>query len=166
MQPNPYTVPFQRHTLPFTPAKEHLQREEVVREALSWVGTPYRQQADKKGIAVDCSMLVVRCLVDTGILEPFDPRPYCADWWLHKSEERYMAWMDQIAVEIPEDEAKPGDIILFKFGRCFSHSGIISRPGYVVHAFAKLQLCIETELKFGIFHNRPTKFYSIWKRDQ
>lgn len=164
ISPPAFRIPYQQGILPLSPTKEREQRELVVNEAYKWIGTPYRQQGDKKGVAVDCSMLLVRCFVDTGILEDFDPRPYPSDWYLHKSEERYLKWMETVGSEIKNPQ--PGDIILFKFGRCFSHSGIISRPGYIIHAFAKLHMCIETELKFGIFHNRPTKYFSIWSRPE
>lgn len=162
--PPAFRVPFQEGILPFSLQSELEQRDRVIGEAKSWVGTPYRQQGAQKGVAVDCSMLLVRCFVDAGILEEFDPRPYPPDWYLHKSEERYLHWMDTVGVET--DNPKPGDIILFKFGRCFSHSGIISRPGYIIHAFAKLRVCVETELKFGIFHDRPIKYYTIWGRTE
>jgi cell wall-associated NlpC family hydrolase len=56
------------------------QRARVVKEAVGWLGTPYRHQADIKGAGVDCGMLLVRVFVDTGLVAPFDPRPYENDW--------------------------------------------------------------------------------------
>ena len=65
-------------------------REKVVAEAKSWIGTPYHNCADVKGVGCDCGMLLVRVFVDLGIVEPFDPRPYAHDWHLHRGEERYL----------------------------------------------------------------------------
>jgi len=54
-------------------------REKIVAEARSWIGTPYHNCADIKGVGVDCGMLLVRVFVDLGLVEPFDPRPYTHD---------------------------------------------------------------------------------------
>ncbi len=109
-------------------------REKVVAEARSWIGTPYHNCADVKGVGCDCGMLLVRVFVDVGIVEPFDPRPYSHDWHLHRGEERYLdALLSRAAaVETP----KSGDVMLFRVGRCYSHGAIISRPEplTVVHA--------------------------------
>jgi cell wall-associated NlpC family hydrolase len=123
------------------------------------VGTPYRQLADKLGVGVDCAMLLVRCWVDAGIYEPFDPRPYPPDWFLHKSEERYLGWVANFGPEI-SGPGQPGDIVVFRVGRCFAHSGIISRPGYIIHAYARVGICVETEIR-EISH-REHKFFDMW----
>ena len=49
-------------------------REKIVAEARSWIGTPYHNCADIKGVGVDCGMLLVRVYVDTGVVPPFDHR--------------------------------------------------------------------------------------------
>ena len=72
---------------------ESFQRHVIVREARSWVRTPYHAQADIKGAGVDCGMLLVRVFVDSGLVPPFDPRPYADDWYLHRSEERYLGFI-------------------------------------------------------------------------
>jgi hypothetical protein len=111
---------------PWTEAFETGLRRKVVEEAMTWVNTPYMQLQDVKGRAVDCSMLLVRCWVDTGILEPFDPRPYSANWHMHKDEEKYLGWMETLGVEITRKQIQIGDIMMFQFGKCFAHAGIIS----------------------------------------
>ena len=66
-------------------------REKIIAEARSWIGTPYHNCADVKGVGVDCGMLIVRVFVDLGLVPPFDPRPYPRDWHMHNSdEERYL----------------------------------------------------------------------------
>ena len=69
-----------------------MQRAAVVAEARSWIGTPYHHAADVKGHGVDCALLLVRVYCDLGLVEPFDPRPYTRDWFLHRSEERYLGF--------------------------------------------------------------------------
>jgi hypothetical protein len=65
-------------------------REKIVAEARSWIGTPYHNCADIKGVGVDCGMLLVRVYCDLGLVPRFDPRPYTAQWHLHRDDERYL----------------------------------------------------------------------------
>ena len=118
-------------------------RERVVAEARSWIGTPYHNCADIKRVGVDCGMLLVRVYVDLGLVPPFDPRPYTPDWHMHRSEELYLKGLLERSVKI--DAPLPGDVILFKVGRCYSHGGIVTRlsPLTIVHAFMPAQTVLE-----------------------
>ena len=108
--------------------------QQIVAEARSWVGTPYHHAADIKGAGVDCGMLLVRVFVDVGRLAPFDPRPYSADWMLHRSDEIFLGHLVRAAKLVGAPE--PGDIALFRVGRCYSHGAIVTAldPLTVVHA--------------------------------
>ncbi|EQD79095.1 phage associated protein, partial [mine drainage metagenome] len=101
--------------------------------------------ADLKGIGVDCAMLPVRVFVDLGLLAPFDPRPYPHDWMLHRSEERFLGWVERFAVRTVAPQ--PGDLALFRFGRCVSHGGIICEPGYMIHADLRARRVERTEIE-------------------
>src|SRR5260370_32886130 len=105
---------------PYSP--EAAQRTAVVAAARSWIGTPYHHAADVKGAGVDCALLLVRVYCDLGMVEPFDPRPYTRDWMLHRDDERYLGFLLDRARMV--SEPAPGDVILFRFGRCFSPAEI------------------------------------------
>jgi NlpC/P60 family putative phage cell wall peptidase len=98
-------------------------QDRIVAEAQRWIGTPYRHSADVFGVGVDCAMLLVRVFCDLGLVPAFDPRPYATDWHLHRSEEKYLGGVMRYAEKV--DEPQPGDVALFKFGRCLSHGGIV-----------------------------------------
>lgn len=142
-----------------------LTRAAVVAEARSWIGTPYHHAADVKDHGVDCAMLLVRVYCDLGLVEPFDPRPYTRDWFLHRNEERYLGFLLARSEEVRWPGL--GDIILFRMGRCFAHAGIVSRvdPLNIVHAFANSGRVVE-----DIVHANPelasrlkgAKFASYW----
>lgn len=121
-----------------------MNREHIVAEAWSWIGTPYHHAADVKGAGVDCAMILVRVFVDLGLAPPFDPRPYPRDWMLHRSEERFLGWVERFAerTETPER----GDVVLFTFGRCVSHGGIICDPGYMIHADLRAGAVVRSEI--------------------
>ncbi|HEY3778778.1 MAG TPA: hypothetical protein VGL35_12040 [Rhizomicrobium sp.] len=103
------------------------QRTAFIAEAMTWLGTPFRDQADVKGGGVDCAMLLVRAAVDTGIVAPFDPRPYPPQWHLHRDEERFLAIVSRLGAEV-DRAPMPGDVIVYRVGRCFSHGGIVIAP--------------------------------------
>jgi cell wall-associated NlpC family hydrolase len=52
----------------------------------------------------------------------------------HHDEELYLAEIRNWAREIPFDELKPGDLVVWKFGRTFSHSAIVVDPPIVIHS--------------------------------
>ena len=100
----------------------------VLDNARSWIGTRYHHASDIKRTdgdpgGVDCAMFLVRVFVDAGIVPPFDPRPYPPDWHLHRSAERFLGWIAEFAD--PAAIPAPGDVALFRFGRCVSHGGIV-----------------------------------------
>lgn len=132
----------------FATPQEAAARAAVLREALSWIGTPFRDCADVKGPqgAVDCAMLLVRVFVDTGILPAFDPRPYPARWHLHRSRERFLEWIEEALGARRVERPRPGDVVIWQFGRCFSHGAILINSEEVVHAYAHARQCVTSRL--------------------
>ena len=111
--------------------------EAIVAEARRWIGTPYRHSANVLGLGVDCAMLPVEVFKAMGLLPAdLDPRPYATDWHLHRSEEKYLDWVERYGVKV--DTPEPGDLALFRFGRCLSHGGIVCEVTldevYMIHA--------------------------------
>jgi hypothetical protein len=146
---------------------ESVERAAIVAAARSWIGTPYHNCADVKGAGVDCGMLLVRVFVDGGLCPRFDPRPYPADWHLHRGEERYLGFLFDRCREVAEP--LPGDIMVLRYGRCYSHGGIVTRakPCAIVHAFHPARRVLEEE----IGHNtvlcdaaRAPRFFSYWTK--
>lgn len=109
-------------------------RAAIVREAHSWLLTPYQNCGDIKGPGgcVDCAMLLVRIFVTVGAVPEFDPRPYSSNWHLHQDEKRYLMGLEQYAHRV--DEGKPGDIAMYRFGRHASHGAIIVSDDAIIHA--------------------------------
>jgi cell wall-associated NlpC family hydrolase len=108
-------------------------RERVVEAALSWLRTPYHHAACVKGAGVDCAMLLTAVYHEAGIIPHIDPRPYPPDWHLHRGEEKFLGWVTQFAHKT--DTPGPGDVILFKYGRCVSHGGIVYRWPTIIHSY-------------------------------
>ena len=138
----------------------------MVAEARRWIGTPYHPCADVLGAGVDCGMLIVRVFVDTGLVPPFDPRPYPPDWHLHRAEERYLGFVFDRCHEV--DEPAPGDVVVFRYGRCYAHGGIVTAasPLAFVHAFSPAGMVLEETLARNAVLADPARaprFFSLWR---
>ena len=151
----------------FQTEQEAAAHAALINEAVSWIGTPFRNCTDVKGAqgGVDCAMLLVRCFVDTGRLLPFDPRPYPPQWHCHHDEERFLNLVARLGgkeVETP----RIGDVCVYGFGHCYSHGAIVINKDEVVHAFQKIGMCSatrldDTDLALRGNGERPVKFFEI-----
>jgi len=134
-------------------------REAAIAEAHTWLGTPYHHQGRIKGVGVDCATILCEVYEKIGAIPFVDPTPYPPDWHLHRDGERYMGWLHQYAKET--DKPQPGDIALWKFGRCFSHAGIIISDQQIIHSYLGIGVVIEST-SASIFTNRPVKYFTLW----
>ena len=147
---------------------ESEERDLVVAEAEKWIGTPYHTNGDILGAGVDCGMLLVRAFVDAGIVKPFDPRPYPPQWAFHQSAERYLEIVLGLAHEFVDRNPLPGDLCLFRFGKCWAHGGIIQKWPFMIHAnpttnpfaLCRVEDCSTSSDLFW----RKKRFFSPWPR--
>lgn len=130
----------------------------AVQEALTWLGTPYHHQGRVKGIGTDCGMIILEVFHKLGLIPYVDPRPYPPDWHLHQMEQRYLYWVEQFFYKV--DEPQPGDIVLYHFGKCISHAGIITEWPMMVHAYLKQGVILSDGTK-GSLARRIVGFYRI-----
>lgn len=107
------------------------ERNRVIQEALTWIGTPYLHRGRIKGVGVDCAMLIASVFEARGLI-PRVEVAYTRDWYLHRDEEVFLGYVERFAVRLPSvDLALPGDIALYRFGRCVAHGGLLLDGGSV-----------------------------------
>ena len=138
------------------------ERAAVVREAVSWIGTPWQHASDIKGAGVDCGMLLVRVFVDVGLAAPFDPRPYARDFMLHKSEQRFMGFVHDRCARV--EQPMFGDVVLFHHGKCLSHGGIVVGWPFIVHASNPRGCVLVEDVLRSDYAHKERIFYSYWAR--
>lgn len=118
---------------------EAAARARIEAVARSWLETPYHPHAHVKGHGVDCAHLLIAVYAEAGLIDDFDPGYYAPQFMLHKTEERFLGWVLKFAREIPERQARPGDIVLYKLGHVYAHGAIVVSPGWpsaIIHAHA------------------------------
>jgi len=112
---------------------EQEAREAIVAEALSWEGTPYHSHARIKGVGVDCAQLPAAVYEAVGLVPHLAP-DYADQWFLHRDEETYLSWVRPHARQIDRADLLPGDFVIWRYGRTFSHGAIVIAPPIVIHA--------------------------------
>lgn len=157
-----------------SPTQEWIERQKVVKVARSWERTPYRHMGRVKGAGADCLTLLAETFEEAGLVPKIEIPFYPQDWMHHRDAERYLEGLLEHAKEI-KGPPKPGDIVLWKFGRCYSHGAIVIEWPLIIHASAgtnihledasKLQsLCFIGENVPGKGNPRPVKFFSYWAK--
>ena len=111
--------------------------EEVLAEALGWVGTPYRHQGARKGVGCDCLGLVLGVWRAVYGVEPEAAGPYAADWAEAGAGEPLLEAARRHCVEKPLGQMAPGDLLLFRWRAHLpaKHAGIFAGGGRFVHAY-------------------------------
>lgn len=110
------------------------QRASVAREAMTWLHTPYHHHARIKGVGADCAQLLVGVFSACGLIPEIDTGQYAVDWHMHRNEELFSGWLARFA-QPADGRMQAGDVILWKFGRTFSHGSICVGDDLLVHAY-------------------------------
>jgi cell wall-associated NlpC family hydrolase len=145
-------------------------RDALVAAAEGWLGTAFHHAARVHGDAtwrggIDCINLLCAVYEEVGLIDHVDLPYYPADFMMHRSEERFLAGvLATKAREVPEPG--PGDVALFRYGRCYSHGAIVTRWPLVIHAYGALGGVFRGDatkhpLLDGANKPRPVKFYSM-----
>lgn len=110
-----------------------MSREAVVQEAISWEGTPHMHEARVKGAGIDCGTFLLEVFERCGVIEHTEVEHLPHDFHMHRSEEVYLRHVEQWAHRIEEDPL-PGDLVLYRIGRCISHGAIVVSWPTIIHA--------------------------------
>lgn len=139
-------------------------RDDVIREALTWEGTPYHHRAMIKGVGADCAMFPLAVYSSLGLIEPIVAPPYSAQWHLNGAgTEIYLNLVNDVARPIAEADAGPGDFVIWRFGRTFSHGAIILDPPQIIHATIVGGSVHRGDMnRDDDLGTRQRRFYTVW----
>ena len=110
-------------------------RERLVAAAEGWLRTPYHHAARVHGVGVDCIGLLAAVYQEAGLVDRVELPFYPPDWMMHRDQERLLMGVREHRLKEVE-RPLPGDIALFRFGRCYSHGAIITEWPCLIHAFS------------------------------
>ena len=142
--------------------KQQFERNAVISAARDWIGTPWHHMARVKHGGIDCAQLLVAAYAGAGLIADFDPGAYPADYMLH-SEENKLCIVIEACGGKPTQTPGPGDVVVWKFGKTFSHAGIvINWPSVVIHAYRPFGCVCETPADIARLAGKEVRFYTFW----
>jgi cell wall-associated NlpC family hydrolase len=107
-------------------------RGKIITEVKTWEKTPWHHEARLKHVGVDCGYLIIETFANVGLVPHLTPPHYPPDFMMHRNEEWFMQLMMENGFEVTNP--KPGDAILYRHGRIYSHGGIIIKWPQIIHA--------------------------------
>ena len=137
-------------------------RDRVLAAAQSWLGTPFHDCAQVKGVGVDCANILAAVYAEAGLVPEVEIAAYSPQFMLHSSEPLFESYVRRFADEVEEAVVQPADIVLYQVGRSFAHGAIIvDWPTKIIHAFKSFGRVAETGAFEADLLGRKTKFFSI-----
>ena len=134
-------------------------RQAIVDEAMRWLETPYHHDARIMGGGVDCLQILIAVYSAVGLIADVDAGYYPPDWMMHRAEERYLAGVLDRAVEV--DTPLPGDVALYKVGRCFAHGAIVVDWPSIIHASNRDRMVCLADGTQGWLADRAVTFWRV-----
>lgn len=129
--------------------------------ARTWLRTPFHDCAKVKGAGVDCGQFLAAVFEEAALEAPVKIEPYSPQWYLNKGVEFFLEYITSRAFEIQQRDALPGDVVIYKFGRAFSHAAIIIEPRWprIIHAYRQERMVTMGQGDQGFLAERERKFY-------
>lgn len=144
-------------------------RADVVLEARRWLDTPYRHQARKRGVAVDCVGLIGGVALALGM-------PGAAEWMEDRALHNYARTPDPALLlaacarffdPVPTiSRARAGDVLLFTLAEQPRHFALVSEtrdgvPFRIIHAYALLAARRVVEQSLPVANAKVVAAYSF-----
>lgn len=111
--------------------------QDVIAEARTWVGTPFRHQARVKGLGADCVGMIVAVGMKYGFIQAdytnYGREPHKAI--LERELGARMDWLGDV-------EPRPADVLLLKFLGEPQHVALFTGTS-MIHAYSSIGKCIE-----------------------
>ena len=157
-----------------------ITRQQVVAEALSWIGTPYIKNGRVKGVGADCATILF-CVYrncglvpreDEGIFNDPDIVPIGQDWWCNTNESKYLKrvlmYGKKVAecVGYPSIHAEPGNLVLTKArsSRHYNHGGIIIKWPTIIHADAENGIELASTFSHCLWSYQEVAIFDPWEK--
>ena len=102
-------------------------------------------------IGCDCTGLLIGVMQELGYLANYKLRKYSLDWNLHSGADEYVcSELARMGNPLVKLNVRAGDVVVFKFGRCNSHAGIVINRKIFAHSHIGGGRC-----SFGMLRNSP-----------
>lgn len=116
-----------------------------------------------KGCGTDCGQLLYGVFRACGLIPVIElPKDYSLQVALHRASTEYVDLVGSYFREIPEEEAKPADIVVYKLGLAYAHAAlIVSWPDYVIQAVSRHGVSGTHGTKNPMFRKNARRFFTL-----
>lgn len=129
-------------------------REQIIAEARSWLGVPFRHHGRTR-LGVDCVGLLV-CVFGAVI----GIREGCLSYGMRPTSEFAFSQIRKFATRITPSEAGPGDVVQMNYDGRSVHFGILSEVG-IIHSTIKTRAVVEHALESSTINGQIVAYYRI-----
>jgi cell wall-associated NlpC family hydrolase len=81
-------------------------------------------------------------------------------WHLHRSEELYLREVEKFCIAIA-GPPQPGDFVVFRFGRAYSHGAIVLAWPQIIHSYIPRGVLLSDALRDGELAGREIKLFEF-----
>lgn len=140
-------------------------QEKFVKEIRCWADAKikYRHRGTTKG-GCDCTGLIIGAMRNLGYLGKYVLRMYPRDWNLHSGAGNYIIEeITKISDEIPNSEIDNGDLVVFRFGKCVAHIGVMIdiSSKLFAHSLFSIKQCRYAILRNSMWSKRWVKSFRL-----
>lgn len=118
----------------------------IIKEALEWLGTPYKHESRLKGVGCDCIGLVIGVWEKVfGESIPIDIPKYSPDWNDHKMDDPMVKQAARVMKRVPVNALKPSNVIVFRMNpnMAAKHCGILISDKQFIHSYSRSSVRLE-----------------------
>lgn len=137
-----------------------ITRKDIVEEARTWLGTPFRSQFREKGVGCDCVGLILGVAWAFNFTE-FDCNNYLAN---AVNSDQMVFTANSMCKSVSKDQMDIADIVLISFGPQPTHMGIITdyRDNLfgIIHAMSMMKEVKEHRLSSD-WRNKIVRVYQF-----
>ena len=124
-------------------------RADIVREARSWIGTPWKHQGCLKGRSCDCVGLVKGVALELGLPVGLVDAERYRGYSRLPNPGTMLEGLDAHLGRVRPEAAGPGDVLLFVIDGNPQHLAILSECGSIVHAYTQARGVVEQAIPPG-----------------
>lgn len=125
-----------------------MTREEIIAEAVAWIGTRWQHQASCKGVGTDCVGFIagVAANCDSPEARVFLNSLELRRYGRTPAPEFMYKCCDEFMERIPSNEVQIADIMLFRQGNHPMHFGFLAPNNTMIHAWAVARKVVKHQL--------------------
>jgi NlpC/P60 family putative phage cell wall peptidase len=130
----------------------------IVKEAESWLGTPWKHGVSLKGWGTDCVQFMMSIAKNCDLISSeSETIKYTKDWALHNSRSLLLEGITDYCYRIDLRELNVGDLIIFHYGQTASHIGMYIGNNEIIHS----------QIRHGVMKTKldtlVDKIVSVWR---